>query len=46
VHVVVVRDRTTGSTIFALDDVALAASRGPDATTKALSDAVVLGAGF
>jgi hypothetical protein len=46
VHVVVVRDRTAGSTIFALDDGALPTSRSPDTTAKALSDASVLGAGF
>jgi hypothetical protein len=46
VHVVVIRDRTAGSTIFALDDGALAASKSPDTTAKALSDAVILGSGF
>lgn len=51
VHVVVVRDRSTGPTIFALYDdllviLVLAASKSPDTTAKALSDTAVLDVGL
>lgn len=51
VHVVVVRDRSTGPAILALYDdlsviLVLTAFKSPDTTAKALSDTAILGAGL